>query len=283
MLCLQVNGESLIGVTHRHAADILLQSGERVCLHVHHPYNEEWLMEGGDGSELLLVSEEPEDSEPPAIIVQSYDDQEEPPEEMEKPCEEPEKPSGEEEDSIKQTEAISGIPLADDVTSPAVPASPPPPTSSLLSFPEDSVDPLSSTSEPDLLPHVEEGLLPEAKSEPNIPEALKQLTHLHPPQEEVFTLSLRKSFRGLGFTIDKSRSGQKGIFIFTPTIVPNVMIRFSPPPHPPPPPHHHHHHHHHHHSFAGQGLYVHSVDYDPAKSDGQLRPNDEILKVGGRL
>jgi len=215
VLYLQVNGESLIGVTHRQAADILLQSGERVCLHVHHPYNEEWLtVEGGDGSVLPLVSEEPE---PPAIVVQSCEDQEEPPKDLEKPSEEPEKPNSEEEDSIRQTEEVSGIPLANDVTPPAVPASPPPPTSSLLSLPEDSVDPLSSTSEPDLLPHVEEGqmqLLPEAKSEPNILEALKQLTHLHPPQEEIFTLSLRKSFRGLGFTIDRSRSGQKGSFIY---------------------------------------------------------------------
>ena len=48
VLYLQVNGESLIGVTHRQAADILLQSGERVCLHVHHPYNEEWLTVEGD-------------------------------------------------------------------------------------------------------------------------------------------------------------------------------------------------------------------------------------------
>ena len=28
-------------------------------------------------------------------------------------------------------------------------------------------------------------------------------------------------------------------------------------------------------------LWHHSVDYDPAKSDGQLCPNDEIIKVGG--
>jgi len=62
----------------------------------------------------------------------------------------------------------------------------------------------------------------------------------------------------------------------TPTIALIVKIHFSPAPlallffHSLPPA-----------SFTDQGLYVHSVDYDPAKSDGQLRPNDEIIKVGG--
>ena len=91
----------------------------------------------------------------------------------------------------------------DDVTPPVLPASPPPPHCSL----EENTDPLSSMSEPELLPAEKGGEtrgLPVAQSEPCILEALAH----HSPEEE--TVVLRKGFRGLGFTIDKSRSGQKG-------------------------------------------------------------------------
>lgn len=93
----------------------------------------------------------------------------------------------------------------DDVTPPVLPASPPPPHCSL----EENTDPLSSMSEPELLPadHEKGGEtrgLPVAQSEPCILEALAH----HSPEEK--TVVLRKGFRGLGFTIDKSRSGQKG-------------------------------------------------------------------------
>lgn len=96
---------------------------------------------------------------------------------------------------------LGGLP--DDVTPPVVPASPPHPHCSL----EENTDPLSSMSEPELLPAEKGGDtrgLPVAQSEPCILEALAH----HSPEEE--TVILRKGFRGLGFTIDKSRSGQKG-------------------------------------------------------------------------
>lgn len=115
-------------------------------------------------------------------------------------------------------DVLGGLP--DDVTPPVVPASPPHPHCSL----EENTDPLSSMSEPELLPAEKGGDtrgLPVAQSEPCILEALAH----HSPEEE--TVILRKGFRGLGFTIDKSRSGQKGssththvVFIFPPLLFP---------------------------------------------------------------
>lgn len=192
-----------MGVTHRQAAEILLKSGERVCLHVHRPSHDNWLVEmmGGGVSGLPSVREE---SELPLSVSM------EPSEALE---EGPGHLSGEREASWAEAENVmdqTGEVLPNDTTPPAVPASPLPLHSSLDFPPQENTDPLSTMSEPELLPVEKEGEmrgLPLAQSEPCILEAVAH----HSSQEE--TVVLRKGFRGLGFTIDKSQSGQKGSHI----------------------------------------------------------------------
>ena len=194
-----------MGVTHRQAAEILLQSGERVCLHVHRPSHDNWLVEtiGGGVSGLPSVREESE--LPLSVSTEPSEALEEGPGDL----------SGEREASWAEAEAENvtdqtGDVLPNDTTPPAVPVSPPPLHSSPDFPPQENTDPLSTMSEPELLP-VEKGGetrgLPLAQSEPCILEAVAH----HSSQEE--TVVLRKGFRGLGFTIDKSQSGQKGSHI----------------------------------------------------------------------
>ncbi len=42
-LCLQLNGEQMVGSTHRDAATAIVHAGMKVTLHLHRPYDSSWL------------------------------------------------------------------------------------------------------------------------------------------------------------------------------------------------------------------------------------------------
>jgi hypothetical protein len=76
-------------------------------------------------------------------------------------------------------------------------------------------------------------------------------------QDNVFTITLRKGFRGLGFMLDKQRSLAEGMFWeshFTYNVF-NCVFQFI------------------------GGIFIGSIESDPAKSDGRLQPGDQILEV----
>ena len=75
----QVNDESLVGVTHRQAAEVLLSPVERVCLHIHRASDPNWasqhslpsspsMDEGGLREESFPALQEPE-----AVTEESLD------------------------------------------------------------------------------------------------------------------------------------------------------------------------------------------------------------------
>ena len=235
----------MAGVTHREAAGVIMNSGERVLLHIHRPHNSSWVDQSGDIQHPKGLTREESSSsiylpDTHSLPLQAS------PKDLSSIQEAPEiQPSFDQairQESQAETETVTitdldtenvseemagevenELELVVEVIPPELPAEGPPLDDSLFQdeYSSDvysssipllpSTDLLGSTSEPQLLSGVER-LAVEGVSEVKSESFLLDTTAATVDDEEGrVTVVLRKGFRGLGFTLDKAKSGQPGI------------------------------------------------------------------------
>lgn len=209
---LQVNNESVAGVTHREAAVLIINSGESVVFHVHRPHDPSWL-KGGRQHKVLErdvssssiyipdISSLPIKASPMELVSIQEDNE-----------------TQLEQDKISEEREL----VAGDGTPPELPGDGPPLDESLL---QDETSASGHLSSSPLLPSID---LMASTSEPQLPSGLDNLAveGVSAVKSEPFlldrtaatvdekvgriTVVLQKGFRGLGFTLDRTLSGQPG-------------------------------------------------------------------------
>lgn len=234
----------MAGVTHREAAAVIMKSDERVLLHIHRPHDSSWLDQSGVIPHPIGLTRDESFSsiylpDSHSLPVQTS------PNDLSSIQEDPEiqssvdqaitlKPQAESEtvtitdlDMENVSKEMAGeveneSELVVEVSPPELPAEGPPLDGSLFQDENSSNiysssipflpsnDLLGSTSEPQLLSGFE-SLAANGVSEVKSESFLLDTTAATVDDEEGrVTVVLRKGFRGLGFTLDKTKSGQPG-------------------------------------------------------------------------
>ena len=281
-------------MTHREAAAIISESRQRVSLRIHRPFNRAWLdpsrnaylstsprgLVREESSSAVLMDSRPlsivsssgelsviqENEETQTTLPLSSKNMDTPPVDtptVDMPTVDTPTVDTPHVDTppVKESDISLTFPVEEDT--PELPKEGPPLETSQDDQESTERSILSSSLNDDILSSLSEPQpSPEHKSERVTEVNKSELPHRgsSDKKEDRFTVSLKKGFKGLGFGVDRELSGQKGgTHLYSFVCLRSDLISLF--------------------NCTGRGVFVKSVENDPAKSDGRIRPGDEIIQV----